>query len=362
MADYTLNFSFGTNELPELRAWQQKWKRGADQADFYSIAGFQGVPALQKAIYNRFESRGVRGGLSPRQVMVTSGGTEAIFTSFLWLKSLGGTVILQHPSWGYFTDTLKLLDIPFIYSTSLTSEELKDELNALSHSGPFLFLLTHPSNPFSFVFPRDYLQVLSDWVYSSDTNYVLSDEIYDWYMTSEDNYISWSTLHGLDQSIIVHGYSKATGLAGFRIGYLLADTALYKGLFPFHYSSSYGAALYSQYMALEAQADEEKISRLLDQTLTERWDILNTRWKDNPWLKIRDRKAGMYAYIDIEAPVASQKDFVSSLKSEAGVWVNPGWNFGVKEGGFRMNLCRPEDTLSQGIDLILKQAEKYFSK
>ncbi len=362
MADSTLNFSYGTNELPELRDWQQKWKRGADQADYYSITGFQGIPALQKAISSRYKTRGVKGGLSARQVMITSGGTEAIFTSLLWLKSIGGTVILQHPSWGYFTDTLQLLDIPFLYSTSTTSQELKDELSKLKISGPVLFLLTHPSNPFSFIFPKDYLQVLSDWVYESDTNYVLSDEIYDWYVTSDDDYISWSTLHGLDQSIVVHGYSKATGLAGFRIGYLLADTAVYKALFPFHYSSSYGAALFSQYMALEAQADEEKIRLLLDETLSGRWGILHEEWEDNAWLKLRPREPGMYAYIDIKAPIDMQKKYVQNLKSQAEVWVNPGWNFGVTDGGFRMNLCRPKNAISQGISRMLKQVQKDFSE
>jgi len=362
MADTTLNFSYGTNELPELRNWQQKWKRGADRADYYSIAGFQGIPALQKAISSRYKTRGVKGGLSPRQVMITSGGTEAIFSSLLWLKSIGGTVLLQHPSWGYFADTLQLLDIPFSYSTSTSAPELKTELNKLKVSGPVLFLLTHPSNPLSYIFPKDYLQVLSDWVYESKTNYVLSDEIYDWYVTSDDDYISWSSLHGLDQSIIVHGYSKATGLAGFRIGYLLADTAVYKALFPFHYSSSYGAALFSQYMALEAQADEDKIRLLLDKTLSDRWAVLHEEWDDKTGLKLRPRAPGMYAYIDIQGPIDLQKKYVHNLKSEAEVWVNPGWSFGVSDGGFRVNLCRPENVIRQGIRRMLNQAKQDISQ
>lgn len=362
MSKEILNFAYGTNELPELRPWQEKWKLTADEADFYSITGFQGLPVLQKSISKRFETRGVKGGISSRQIMVTSGGTEALFTSLLWIRSIKGTVILQHPSWGYFSDTLQLLDIPFRYSRATSAEGLRSELLEMDIRGPYLFLLTHPSNPFSFVFPEDYLRVLSDWVREDEHHYVLSDEIYDWYVTEEDGFISWATLHGLDQSIIVHGYSKATGLAGFRIGYLVADTRIYKELFPFHYSSSYGAVLFSQYMALEAQADEGKVRTVLQKALDHRWALLEEIWENSSLLELRPRKPGMYAYIDVHGPVEEQKKFIARLKSEGDVWVNPGWNFGVSKGGFRLNLCRPVDTLQTGIDRILSQANQYFSK
>jgi aspartate/methionine/tyrosine aminotransferase len=111
----------------------------------------------------------------------------------------------------------------------------------------------------------------------------------------------------LENSIIVHGYSKATGLAGFRIGYLLAGTSIYKEIFPFHYSSSYGAAIYSQYIALKAQADEENIRSVLEDALSLRWGILEEQVWENEHLRLRDRKPGMYAFWDIQASENQQK-------------------------------------------------------
>jgi len=361
MKKKALNFAYGTNELPELRPWQKKWKAQADQVDDLSIVGFQGLPDLQEAIYRRFDKKGVKGEMSTKNVMVTCGGTEAIFTSLLWIKSIGGRVILQHPSWGYFSDTLDLLDIPYDLSRATTAEGLGAELSSLEKGEPVMYLLTHPSNPLSQVFSVDFLQVLSDWVQRNPSNYVLSDEIYDWYMTPEDGFCSWATFHGLSQSIIVHGYSKATGLAGYRIGYLVAEYSLYKKLFPFHYSSSYGAAVYSQHMALKAQADESDIRNLLQEAISRRWEILYDKWNDNTWLKYRQRRSGMYAYIDIESPQSIQKAFISKLKDEHAVWVNPGWNFGIVEGGFRLNLCRAEKELELGLDIILQEAEAFLS-
>jgi aspartate/methionine/tyrosine aminotransferase len=356
-----LNFAYGTNELPELRPLQNVWKQQADASEFYDIAGFHGIPELQQSIQQRFEARGVKGELSPRQVMVTSGGTEALFTSLMWLRSIGGRVILQHPSWGYFADTLQLLDIPFTYSFSTQTEGLEKELREVETTGPLLFLLTHPSNPFSFIFSDNYLKTLSRWVASRETHFVLSDEIYDWYVGPSDDYLSWSTIHGLKQSIIVHGYSKATGLAGFRIGYLVADPAIYKGLFPFHYSNSYGAAIFSQYIALAAQKDELKVRGLLKEALDERWEILFHTWKNSDSLSVRPRRPGMYAYIDMHAPLKEQKRFVSGLKSRFSVWINPGWNFGTLEGGFRLNLCRPKANLKEGVRRIQIHAKQHFS-
>ncbi|NBC24956.1 MAG: aminotransferase class I/II-fold pyridoxal phosphate-dependent enzyme [Bacteroidetes bacterium] len=159
-----LNFAYGTNELPELRAWQDKWKHEADNEDYYSIADFHGIPELQKAVHDRFVDRGVKNGCSAHHVMITSGGTEALFSSLLWIKSKGGTVVLQHPSWSYFSDTLQLLNIPFIYSRADSASELRLDLESLNPDGTFLFILTNPSNPFSHIFSEDYLKVLSEWV------------------------------------------------------------------------------------------------------------------------------------------------------------------------------------------------------
>lgn len=361
MSREKLNFAFGTNELPELKPWQEKWKVQADPLDDLSIADFHGLPELQQAIYTRFNERGTRGEMSPENVMVTSGGTEAIFTSLLWIRSVGGHVILQHPSWGYFSDTLELLDIPFSYSYATQAEDLKVELESFKSNDPVLFVLTHPSNPFSHVFSTDYLQVLSDWVHRQSSQYVLADEIYDWFMQPEDKFSSWAEIHGLSQSIIVHGYSKATGLAAYRIGYLVSERSLYKKLFPFHYSSSYGAAIYSQQLALQAQRDESDINKLLKESLSRRWNLLHEKWQDNSSLALRQKRSGMYAYIDIATSLENQKKFIAHLKTKGGVWVNPGWNFGASEGGIRLNLCRDEKILKRGLSIIFHAANNYFS-
>jgi aspartate/methionine/tyrosine aminotransferase len=360
MEKKVFNFAYGTNELPELRSWQDKWKREADDENYYSIADFRGIPELQKAVHTRFADRGVKNGCSARQVMITSGGTEALFSSLLWIKSIGGTVILQHPSWSYFSDTLRLLNISFIYCRAESASKLQLELDSLNPAGTFLFILTHPSNPFSHIFSEGYLSALSEWANAGEGNYVLSDEIYDWYVDERHGFQSWSSIHGLKNSIIVHGYSKATGLAGFRIGYLLADTAVYRDLFPFHYSSSYGASIYSQYIALKAQADEKEIRKLLDGALSHRWQILGEQVEENNHLRLCERNPGMYSYWKIKAPENRQRDFVQGLKKQTGVMVNPGWNFGVKDGGFRFNLCRPAEEVKKGVTLIQEFAKDFF--
>jgi aspartate/methionine/tyrosine aminotransferase len=355
-----LNFAFGTNELPELREWQEKWKRATDQEDIYSIVGFHGLAALQKKIHERFIQRTVKGGCSSRQVMVTAGGTEALFTSLLWLKSINGSVLLQHPSWGYMTDTLELLQIPYSYSRATDAESLKKDLALVEKGSPTLFLLTHPSNPFSYVFPSSYLRVLSEWVHADENHYVLSDEIYDWFVGKEEDYISWASFHGLQQSIIVHGYSKPTGLAAFRIGYLLADSSVYKKIFPFHYSSSYGATIYSQFMALHAQEDEMKLREVLRLGTDRSWKIIKEEWQDSRVMSLQKRRSGMYANFVIDAPVDEQSTFFSQLKSQAKVIVTPGDNFGVEAGGFRLNICRPPDQLEEGIRRIQEFTKTHF--
>jgi aspartate/methionine/tyrosine aminotransferase len=51
---------------------------------------------------------------------------------------------------------------------------------------------------------------------------------------------------------------------------------------------------------------------------------------------------------------------VQKLKKQTGVVVNPGWNFGTKEGGFRFNLCRPKDMVMEGLNLIQGFEKDFF--
>lgn len=346
-----LNLAWGTNELPELKPYWEKWLSKAKEKDIFSPSGFFGREELKQAISQRFKDRYNRE-VDPDQVTVTNGGTEALYTIFQWVKAQNGRVIIQQPCWGYFIDALHLLGVPVHYSTATEPELLQKELEEDAGAGPVLFLLTQPSNPFGRTFSASYLQVLSDWVNKDDRHFVLSDEIYDWFVTNEDEFHSWSEFHGLHNSFIVHGYSKPTGLAAWRVGYFIAAEHLMRSLNAFHKNTTYGTATISQYMALEAQNEESEIRRLLQHAVQKRRKILDEKWDKDREANLLNDGPGMYAFITLPWNRERQERFFHKLQKEGEVMITPGYDFGIESGGMRINLCRSIAQLEESIDVL----------
>jgi aspartate aminotransferase len=351
MKSTRLNLAWGTNELPELQPHWEKWLSRANKKEVFQPAGFFGLPDLKQAIADRFKSRyGFR--IQPKQVTITNGGTEALYTIFQWLSSIGGQVILQEPAWGYFKEALALLDIPVQPSVAENADQLKIELEALDSRKPTLFLLTQPSNPLCQIFSRDYLEVLSDWVNSKEQHFVLSDEIYDWYAREQDHFHSWSEIHGLGSSFIVHGYSKPTGLASWRVGYFIAPISHLRALNTFHMNNTYGTASMSQFIALEAQYEEEEIRKLLHHAIDKRRKLLSDKWEQDEDIALINEGVGMYSFVTLPWDRSKQEAFFNTLREKGELMVTPGYSFGIETGGMRLNLTRSIAQLEEAIDVI----------
>lgn len=355
-----LNLAWGTNELPELHPYWKKWLHQAQADSIFQPSGFFGSPELRKAISERYHSRYHLSKLGEQDITITNGGTEALYTAFQWIKSIQGCVIIQQPSWGYFKDALRLLQIPFFESYAKESQGLTDDLEKIDYPGPKLFLLTNPSNPESHLFSEAYLQTLSDWAHSQSHHYVLSDEIYDWYASAKDGYRSWTEVHGLDSSIIVEGYSKPTGLAAFRVGYFICAPDLSRDLRTFHMHTTYGISSLSNAIALEAQREENTIRALLIESLDKRRAFVKKLWSAHPE-HLQIPNTGMYVMVDWTASEEQQKTFLTTLLKEHEIMVTPAASFGRKQSGMRLNICRSLETLEEAIPVIAEEVSKHFT-
>lgn len=346
-----LNLAWGTNELPELQPFWQKWLARARERDIFSPAGFLGHPELKEAIADRFQ-KNYNTRVRPQQITVTNGGTEALYTIFQWLKSVDGQVILQQPAWGYFREALDLLQIPTLSSVATDAAELKEELINYDISIPTLFLLTQPSNPLGRVFDREYLNTLSEWVQQSEDHFVLSDEIYDWYANVDDDFHSWAEIHGLQNSFIVHGYSKPTGLAAWRVGYYIAPVSHLRILNTYHMHNTYGTSTMSQFIALEAQKEEDEIRTLLQHAIGKRRKLLDEKWTQNDQIALLNDSIGMYSYVTLPWDKPRQEEFFAKLKNEGELMITPGYAFGIESGGMRLNITRSIAELEEALDVI----------
>jgi histidinol-phosphate aminotransferase len=159
-------------------------------------------------------------GLEAENVLLANGGDQAIRWVFETFVEAGATVVWAAPTFSIYPLSARLRQariqaIPF---TADFSFPLSGILASLA-TKPSLLVLVSPNNPTgTVVAPEELRQILE---HAGETP-VLLDEAYGFF--SGQNHATW--INEFPNLVILNSFSKAYALAGIRLGYLLAKTAM----------------------------------------------------------------------------------------------------------------------------------------
>ena len=207
---YEIKYDIGESAVKVLTFGQI----GVDLKDLPIRYGYhKGKPELRESIASQYP------GLTNDQVIVTNGGSEAIFSVMSALLTPGDHTIIEHPNYP------SLYEIPRSLGCSVSFLELSfdnqfkpdlDELRSLVRPNTKLVCLTHPNNPTGSVISTETLEKVIEWVESQNL-YLLFDETYR-EMSFESILPPAATLS--PRVISISSMSKCYGLPGIRVGWL----------------------------------------------------------------------------------------------------------------------------------------------
>ena len=214
-----------------------------------------------------------------------------------------------------------------------------------------LLMLNSPSNPGGSVYPRDAMRALADLAADRDL-IVVSDEIYE-KILYDGEHVSPASLDGMfDRTVTVHGFSKTYAMTGWRLGWLVAPTPLFKQIVKVQehtitcataFAQKAGvAALRGPTAPLEAMVAEFRARRDLAMKEVAKIDRLST-----------DRPSGaFYVFPKVDVRLDSATLCERILK-EASVAVTPGSAFGeAGEGHIRISYAASRETIQEGVRRI----------
>jgi len=162
----------------------------------------------------------------PFELMITNGGTGALVGIALsYLR--GKSALVFEPYYPYhqrIVDEFGGRTETFDLDENLTFE--KDALLArckeLISRNEFplkAIIVCSPANPTGKVMTQDELQAIADVAQELDL-LVISDEVYEHYVTGENPHVPIATLPGMwDRTITVNSFSKSWNISGWRLGY-----------------------------------------------------------------------------------------------------------------------------------------------
>ena len=191
--------------------------------------GSEGDANLRKAVAEkiaRYNGITVDVDARPFELMVTNGGTGAlvgIAQSYLTGKS----ALVFEPYYPYHqrivdefggrTETFDL-DENLTFEKDALLARCKELISRNEYPLKTIIVCT-PANPTGKVMTEDELRAIADVAQELDL-LVISDEVYEHYVTGEHPHIPIATLPGMwDRTITVNSFSKSWNISGWRLGY-----------------------------------------------------------------------------------------------------------------------------------------------
>jgi methionine aminotransferase len=196
-------------------------------SDEHQYRPMPGSPTLLNAITNQINSQYDRSILPDRELLVTAGATQGIFTAIMALVNAGDEVIILDPSYDCYNPAVRLAGgVPVHVDMT---DDLMPDWQRISDSisdKTRLIITNNPHNPSGRVWGEKDMKELERIMMANPQLLMLSDEVYE-YITFEQKHLSVNQRSSIrDRAIVVSSFGKTYHITGWKIGYLVAPENL----------------------------------------------------------------------------------------------------------------------------------------
>ena len=169
--------------------------------------------------------------VTPDDIIVTAGGSEAILLSFLACMNPGDEMITVEPGYANYISFAVTAGIKVRTVSSYIEEGFAlppmEAFEEIITPKTRAILLCNPSNPTGYVYSPEELQKIKELVTKYDL-YLFADEVYREFVYTDEPYVSVLNLGLDDQAILIDSVSKRYSECGVRIGMIVTRNRLVK--------------------------------------------------------------------------------------------------------------------------------------
>ncbi len=167
--------------------------------------------------------------LTPDDIIVTCGGSEAVQFAFMACLNPGDEVIIPEPAYanymGFACETGAKVRTITTHIEDGFALPAVEEFEKLINEHTRAIMICNPNNPTGTLYTREELEQLRDLVKKYDL-YLFADEVYREYVYSDTPYVSAMHLEGIeDHVVMIDSVSKRYSECGIRIGALITRNA-----------------------------------------------------------------------------------------------------------------------------------------
>ncbi|MCF7787589.1 MAG: aminotransferase class I/II-fold pyridoxal phosphate-dependent enzyme [Prosthecobacter sp.] len=289
------------------------------------------------------------------EILVTVGVSEALDIAFRAVLNPGDEVIYHEPCYVSYSPSIKMAyGVPVVVQTreenefALMAEDVEKAITPRTK----VIALNFPTNPTGGIMPHEELAKIAALAVKHDL-LVFTDEIYSELLYDGRQHKSIVEFPGMrERTILLHGFSKAFAMTGWRLGYACAPAPLREAMMKIHQYCMLCAPIMSQMAGIEALKMGETAYEDMRQSYEQRRNLIVSRL-NGMGLHCFNPGGAFYVFPEIRSTGLSSKDFAIQLLEKKSVAVVPGSAFSSAGEGFvRCCYATAPELIAKAMDLM----------
>jgi len=290
------------------------------------------------------------------EVLVTVGGTQAVFLALQALINPGEEVLIPDPGFLCYEPSVLMAGgapvfMPLLEKTGFNIEE-EDVMSQITKKSRMI-IINSPNNPTGAVLSHGNLAKLAKLAVERDL-LVISDEVYEKITYDDARHFCLATFPAMrERTLVVGSFSKTYAMTGFRVGYVYGPKEL---IMPMMLVHQYCVACVdgpAQYAALEALKGPQEFVREMVSEFDRRRRLLYSRLNEIEGFHCGLPKGAFYILANTEGFQMPSEKLAELLVSQARVVTVPGSAFGKRgEGHLRFSYATAYDKIEEALSRI----------
>lgn len=295
-------------------------------------------------------------------VIVTPGVKSGLHLALSAILKPGDEVIVMSPYYLSYPPLIKIaeydtkiIDVPFLEGGSVNKDLLEKSITKNTKC----ILINTPSNPTGKILSLDEVNFIAS-VAKRENIYIVSDEIYDKLILSDNKFYSFLNKELDNLLIYANGYSKAYSMTGYRIGYVVAPKDIINLMLLLQQNINTNTNTFVQKGVCSVYQNPLTHLNSYLKDLNYRVELFTAFINNSKLFKGYKPEAGFFYFVDISKTNLTSEEFTLKLINDAKIVVTPGIGFGEKfDNHVRFSLSVSNEELIKAIKR-LKEFEKNF--
>jgi len=299
------------------------------------------------------------------EVLVTSGGTQALFSAFYVLLNPGDELIVPDPGFLIYGSQVILAGGNPVFLPIREANHFQidpNELEKMITPKTKAILLNSPSNPTGMVINRDILEKVAE-IAKKYNLFIISDELYEDILFDGRKHLSIASLPGMkERTISIFGFSKSYAMTGWRIAYIACPESLIQEMIKIQQNTAVCPNSVTQRAVLYGLQNPRETNLSINnmrEAYQKRRDVIMKGFSEIDGFDCLSPEGAFYAFPNITKTGKSSGELSMYLLDECGVVTVPGNAFGqYGEGYLRFSFATSVDMIQNGLEKIKEGIKK----